>query len=241
MRVSNVLNRLNTEWVKLIGKISGKEIIHFIHVGKTAGSFINDAIGKDKLVGKKAIFLHPHNFNLKDIKEGEKFFFFLRDPLTRFISGFYSRKRKGMPKYNNPWTEKEKIAFEHFKTPNELAEALSSKNIEIKNIAIQSMNSIGHVNTNFYNWFYSKAYFDSRMKDVFFIGFQENFNEDVLDLFDLLKLDNINIAPVKKVHSNSLKIDKKLTLLAEDNLKNWYKNDLEFYNYCKILKTNNEF
>jgi hypothetical protein len=241
MRVSSIIIRLNTEKVKLIASWKNKKVVHFIHVGKTGGSFIKDIFQKDRLTKSYAILLHPHQFLLKDIKPGEKFFFFLRDPLTRYVSGFYSRKRKGRPKYNNPWTPLEKIAFEKFNTPNELAEAISSSDDSIRKVAIQSMKSIDHVNTSFYKWFDSIKYFESRKNDVLFIGFQEDFTKDVLDLFSLLEFKGTDVLPQKRIHSNSKKVDKKLSGLAEKNLVNWYKEDIRFYEYCSNLKVDNEF
>ena len=46
--------------------------------------------------------------------------FALRDPLTRFISGFYSGLRKGAPRYDIGWSKGEKRAFSWFSTPQEL-------------------------------------------------------------------------------------------------------------------------
>ncbi len=46
---------------------------------------------------------------LRNITEGEGIIFFLRDPTSRFVSGFYSRQRQGQPRYYSPWSSDEKI------------------------------------------------------------------------------------------------------------------------------------
>ncbi len=69
--------------------------IHFIHIGKTGGTAVKYALqdyNATVLGCRYEIILHNHNFKLKDIPIGEKFFFFVREPIDRFISGFYSRK-----------------------------------------------------------------------------------------------------------------------------------------------------
>ena len=37
------------------------------------------------------VHLHRHAVRLRDVPVGEKFFFFVRDPVSRFVSGFHSR------------------------------------------------------------------------------------------------------------------------------------------------------
>ncbi len=71
--------------------------IHFLHIGKTGGTAVKYALSSYSKNEKYEIILHGHETKLKDIPNGEKFFFFLRNPITRFTSGFYSRKRQGRP------------------------------------------------------------------------------------------------------------------------------------------------
>src|SRR6056297_1213665 len=98
-----------------------KKPVHFLHIRKAGGTAIKEAL-KDIAV-KQNVILHPHKTRLKDIPEGEKVFFFLRNPVSRFVSGFNSRLREGKPRYNSPWNEGEKVAFSRFPTANDLAEA----------------------------------------------------------------------------------------------------------------------
>ena len=71
-----------------------QEVVHILHIRKTGGSAVKESLGPYTMTDKFRIKLHGHSFTLKDVPKGEKVVFFLRDPFTRFVSGFYSRKRK---------------------------------------------------------------------------------------------------------------------------------------------------
>ena len=137
-----------------IQKIKRKKQVHFLHLGKTGGTAIKYAIKQcTEADSPYVINLHSHKFKLSDVPHGESVFFFIRNPISRFISGFYSRQRQGQPRYFFPWSPDEKISFENFSTPNQLAIALSSSNIEEKKQAIVAMKSIKHVNDSYWKWF----------------------------------------------------------------------------------------
>jgi len=207
--------------------------IHLLHIGKTGGtSLIKMLEGISNT--KYSIKVHPHQYTLKDIPESDKAIFFLRNPLDRFVSGFYSRKRKGQPTYNVPWNEAEEKAFKTFETPNELARALSSDNDELKNSAEAAMRGIRHVNTHFKDWLYSSKYLKTKSKKIYFIGFQENFDKDVRQLFQKLTRENLN-SEVVKSHQTFKKENKELSEEAKTNLMQWYKDDFELYRFCETL------
>ena len=223
--------------LRLIYQIQGKQNIHFIHIGKTGGSAIKNALKKNLVSDKYIIHIHKHNFKLRNIPEGEGVIFFLRDPISRFISGFYSRQRQGQPKYFSPWSKEEKVAFTHFKTPNELALALSSTNEETQLRAKEAIINIRHVKDSFWYWFDNERYFRSRVEDFFFIGFQESLNED----FENLKLkiglpNNVKLPDdLIQAHKSPEFFDKRLEDEAIENLKNLYEADYKFLNLTKEI------
>jgi len=217
-----------------------KQIIHFIHIGKTGGTAIKHAMGinrKSYENEQHIIIGHRHAITLKDVNIGEKFFFIVRDPIDRFISAFYSRKRKGMPRIYNEWSKKEKKAFTNFSTPNELAKAIYSENTLEKDNALDAMNSIDHIKTSYWDWFYDKNYFLSRKDDVMFIGNQKNLNEDFIKLKNILELPSSIHLPNDpiKMHKNPDDVDKNLDGIATDNLKEWYKKDYDFLKLVSSL------
>lgn len=213
----------------------GKQVVHFLHIEKTGGSAIKEALKYNLANDNYAIILHKHQFRLKDVPQGHKCFFFIRDPISRFVSAFYHRKRKSQPKNYVPWIWGEKIAFNQFSTPNELALALSSEDIDVKESAIKAMKQIILVRTSYLDWFHDKDYFISRIEDIIFIGCQEKLECDfeklknILLLPDKLKLPQDNF---KANRSNSDE-DKHLDDKAKQNLMSWYAQDYEFIKLCQ--------
>jgi len=222
----------------LIKKLKPKA--HFLHIGKTGGTAIKEAIGNDLCSGKYYLSLHSHKVTIIDIPRGEKIFFFLRNPINRYISGFYSRFRKGAPRYNCPWSEGEKTYFEAFRTPNELALSLSADDVELKKKAEFAMRSIGHVKTNYSYWFNGINSLFDRIEDIIFIGFQEELSHDFEKLKIKLCLPERIALPTSEVkaHKTPAFFDKKLDKEAITNLNFWYKEDLIFIEICKQLQLN---
>ena len=93
--------------------------------------------------------LHGYETRLSDIPDGEPVAFFVRDPISRFVSGFYSRQRQGQPRYNFPWSGEEQQAFARFRTPSQLGVALSSLDADRRTAAVQAMKSISHVPSSY--------------------------------------------------------------------------------------------
>ncbi len=118
-----------------------KTQIHFLHIGKTGGTSLNSLISSIDNYNSNFKY-HDHSFTLKNVPKNDLAIFFLRNPIDRFISAFYSRLREGKPKYDVPWNEKEKKAFQRFKTPNELALALSSTNSSLYLDALDAMSNL---------------------------------------------------------------------------------------------------
>jgi hypothetical protein len=216
----------------------GKEYIHFLHIGKTGGTAVKHAINEaGTLTSDYKVELHPHHVKLKDVKPGEGLIFFLRDPIKRFTSGYFSRQRQGKPRYFWPWNEDEKLVFETFTTPNDLALGLASDDPERKRIAEMGMRGIKHIKDSFWDWFGDEEYFKSRSGDIFFIGFQESLNDDFialkkkLGLAEKASLPNDNV----KAHKNPESANTRLSEEAISILKEWYKEDYRFMEICKGL------
>ncbi|MCI5157057.1 MAG: hypothetical protein D3906_01210 [Candidatus Electrothrix sp. AUS1_2] len=231
---------------------------HLLHIGKTGGSAVRHAFSNSLKVlvdggdhntktwvvslpeMPYVVQMHPHNIRLRDVPEGEKVIFFLRDPVSRFVSSFYSRKRKGAPRYHFEWHPDEAVAFARFSTANELAGALNADDTETAEAAAKAMRSSFHVNTSFWDWFENKEYFLSRKEDIFFIGFQENLNADFkrlkrkLELPKTLPIDlpSGEVEAHRGLHSEA---DRVLEENAVNNLKQWYAQDYDFLQVCQNL------
>ena len=213
----------------------GKEIIHFLHIGKTGGTAVKEALKDNTMCGNYVFALHFHHWKLQQVPPDEKVVFFLRDPVKRFISGFLNQQRQGLPRYFSAWTPEEAVAFERFSSPNQLALALSSEDPELRNAAEHAMKSIKHVRSSVWHWFGDPDYFLSRKSDVLFVGFQERLNEDfdslkrILDLPDSIALPDSDSAAHRTPDSGS----KRLEPAAVENLRNWYAADYRFLSLCR--------
>ena len=218
-----------------ISSSNKQQKIHFLHIGKTGGSAIRSVLN-NKESSVYSIVTHGHATSIKDIPNGEKIIFFLRDPLSRFISGFYSRKRKGQPRYNIAWRPLEKEIFTTFETPNELALSLSDSDSAHHSLAVEAMDYIQHLR-HYDNWYIDFRYFNSRLDDIFFIGFQESLDEDFIKLKEKLSLDSNCTLPTDDIgtHRNPKGLDKDLDNISKKVLMEHYKDDIKFYNLCKEL------
>jgi hypothetical protein len=213
-------------------------VLHFLHVSKTGGTAIKHALRPYLTAGRFAIKLHPHKVTLAQVPSGEKFFFFLREPVSRFVSGFYSRQRQGRPRIHVPWTAGEQRAFARFRTANELALALSSNDMQIRNAAGEAMRKIAHARRTFDCWFGSDADFLRRIDDVLFIGFQEQLAEDFEILKRVLDVPQKAALPADDIaaHRNPTTVDKDLVAEARDNLLSWFAKDRQFLELCRFIR-----
>jgi hypothetical protein len=210
---------------------------HFLHIGKTGGTAVKHALEPHLEDGRYSILLHNHDIQLNQIPDGQKFFFTFRDPITRFVSAFYSRLRQGQPRYNIPWREEERQAFGNFKTANELAESLTDADFSRQQSARSAMRNIQHVRESVWHWLIDPNYFSSRRDDVLFVGFQETLDADFQRLKFILQLgDYVRLPtdPMEK-HQNPSDIDRFLSERAKRNLSEHFATDIKFYSELRRI------
>jgi hypothetical protein len=213
--------------------------LHFLHIGKTGGTAVKWAL-RHCAVPHLMLRLHPHGVRLRDVPEGDGVFFFVRHPIGRFVSGFYSRQREGRPRYFSPWTPAERQAFNVFSTPNELALALSSPDPEKRSRGYHAMAHIEHVRRSYWDWFEDERYFESRLADIWFIGFLERLDDDFAVLRTALGLPSAML-PRDDVaaHRNPAHVNVALDEPAIANLKRWYERDFVFLHLCRAFVESN--
>ena len=209
---------------------------HFLHIGKTGGSAVKLGLRKYRKKASYKLELHGHETTLADVPAGESVIFFLRDPVSRFKSGFYSRQRKGQPRYYHEWSADEAEVFKVFSTPNELAQALADTASPDHAMAIKGMNTVLHL-SHFNTWYGDLDYFRSRIDDILFVGFQESLDDDFLRLKELLCIPASAELPRDDVsaHRNPSNLDYTINENYLPALKQWYKEDYEFIALCKNL------
>jgi hypothetical protein len=200
--------------------------VHILHIRKTGGNALKTALGK--VAEEYDLVLHGHTTTLRDIKAGERVAFIVRDPVDRFVSGFNSRLRKGQPLLNSRWSEGEEQAFARFKTPNDLAEALTV--VEVREEARKAMREIAHVKTSFADTLGSKSYVLERLTDIVWIGRTESLDRDFEKLRQHLGLPSTIVLPSESTaaHRTPDGFSTALSEIGRKNVTAWYADDLEF-------------
>jgi hypothetical protein len=203
--------------------------MHFLHIPKTGGSAVQAALSAQIAAG--LVVWHGHDVRLRDLPEDGAIVFFLRHPLSRFVSGFNSRRRQGKPRYQNiPWSKEQAEVFAEFRSPNDLAESLSSADPAVRARARSAFEHVGLIKSYRY-WFAGAEEIRERGPQILLIGTQENLNQDFLRLKSLMGLTADIALPSDDVtaHRALASDDKRLSTLAADNLNAYYDWDLRFY------------
>ena len=219
-------------------KEGGRALVHILHIGKTGGSTLA-RIFKQKQAEIKASSVklqhHSHGGSIEQHLKDQtgQVLFFVRHPVSRFVSAFNSRLRMGRPARDIPWTPVETIAFRMFKEPEALASALDSEDEKLRALAELSMLSINHVRFPIKKWTGGPKALERRRGDIFFIGAQETFDDDCRAL--LRKMGVSDTLPefddVQK-HVAPAGLSKNLSDRSVANLKKWYERDIEIYDWC---------
>lgn len=222
-------------WVRVESRflrMRGLRAAHLLHIGKTGGNSVRHALDGAQS-DMYAVRKWGHGFHLRHVPKGDKYFFFVRDPVSRFTSAFTYRFAGGTPLNPDPWTAAERRAFELFPTPTQLGEALSARGQTQRN-AVEAMNSIEHVRDHFWDWFAGPDYFLTRRTDLLFVGRQEHMSEDFVELVRLLGVENRDL-PTDAVNSNRTPetVSRVLSDLAQANLREWYRADYQFLQFLK--------
>lgn len=217
--------------------------LHFLHVAKTGGTAIKRALrraglpetpyGPIRLPDPGA----PHKLRMGDVPPDDYMFFCVRDPITRFLSGFYSRLNKGQPRYHSEWTEAERIAFEAFPTPQRLAVALASRDDGERELAESAMQGIRHLRF-MQRAIGAPAQLEARLDHVVYIGRQETLDADWQQIRSLLRLPERARLPQGPVraHRRDPSLDTSLDEAALQALRDWYAGDYELLAFCDEVR-----
>jgi hypothetical protein len=210
------------------------ERVNFLHIGKTGVSALREALGD---IRDGSVVIHPHETSLKAIPVGDRVVFSIRDPISRFVSGFNSRLRKGRPRNYNEWSPEEARAFSVFQTPNQLGEALFAPDAALRTSAQVAMDAILHTRS-MKDWLINKPYLASRSKDVAFVVLQSELELDFQRLVTLFNISGQHALPKDEIgaHRAPTLFSRYLSQKAREALSEWYRDDVELYRYCLELR-----
>jgi hypothetical protein len=209
-----------------------------LHIGKTGGTAANAVLkANNKLGVGEYVNCYKHKIGLGDVHNDnmcERLMFFIREPVSRYISAFNSRLRMGYPRHHGEWSPREEIAFSHFKTPNQLAEALSAPDSETREQAVSAMIGIRHLRRAYEHYLGSVELLEKEKDRIYFIAQTETFGPD----FDLMR-KILGVSPDLELptddygaHRTPDGFEKTVSDLGRKNVERYYKTDYEIYNWC---------
>lgn len=207
---------------------SKPQTVHFLHIGKCGGTAVKDLAERvNRLPDTPRIRTHGHTAKLKDLPADAPYFFAVRDPVSRFYSAFYMRKRNEMPRLYREWKEGERIAYSHFPEANDLAENLFAET-PLGYQAFCAMQNIGHMSYQFL-WFNIREILETRPPVT--ILRQEKLEADVAVLLAKLGISTELALPEDstRAHRNDYSNTPPPSRKAIDNLRRWYAADVEYY------------
>lgn len=215
-------------------KIDQREKLHFLHIGKNAGTQFRHVAEQVNALSKSVrIITHRHSIRLKHLPTSEGWLFSVRSPESRFKSGFYSRIRKGQPRIYSDWSKYERMAFSYFEHANDLAEALFEDG-ERGFHALCAIKSIYHCSLEQIDYFEAGGYFFEINPPLAIIR-QEEFSHDLkLFLEQIAFQGEVSlITDSAAAHMNDYSCIPPFSEKAKRNLYEWYRQDFEFYKQCE--------
>lgn len=234
------MRRLARHWVKgIVIGAGGRRPVHVLHIYKTGGTALKHALSNMTVTPRYVVFPHKHSVTLDCIPRGHKIVVFLRDPVDRFVSGFYGRYREGRPRYFTPWSQAEAATFAEFPTPNAIGEALAAGGDRGER-AETAMASLDRMTMPYAHWLGSRETVTSRLGDFLLVGRQERLASEFERLKKLIGLPEGLLLPASDVEANrGGDYDSRLTDVSRGALRSWFADDyayLQLFADCGLIR-----
>ncbi|MFN8351073.1 MAG: sulfotransferase family 2 domain-containing protein [Flavobacteriales bacterium] len=206
--------------------------VHLLHIRKTGGTALKHAL--QQAIADTLVMAHEHATGLGDVAVGRRVAFVVRDPMTRFISGFNSRLRQGAPRYHVPWNAEEAAAFARFGTPAYLADALAAGDPDAR----KAMQAIRHVNSALADQLGGVDLLERRRTDIVFVGRQETLAADLPWLARVLGLAELPALPADDVlaHRTPPGMATGLSAAGEAAIRAHYQQDAAILRWCDAFR-----
>lgn len=158
---------------------------------------------------------------------------FLGDPIARFAADFSLRSGNSVDEGLLHDLETPPTLLE-FKTPNDLAEALSASDRNLQDRAYVATNSLSRSSQRYADFLVGADYLASRRRRIVFVGSLETYAADVRQFFQGLGVEREIDVPDES--APSLGGDRELSPLAVRNLQAWYAGDIAIFLWASALR-----
>lgn len=209
-----------------------------LHIGKTGGSFMRSILRHNEDRWTKPLHLLGHGATLKGTAKrfgaDRKLAFVVRDPVSRFLSAFYSRQRQGRPTYQSQWSAEEAAAFLWFETAEDLAFALASKSPREKSAALFAFEAIQHLKADLRFYLGSAEAVLAERENIIMCVDLPHMDAHLSAILEKLGVPNYDMPPEPKRHIAPDPIPE-LSAQAEKALRTHWSEEFELYDVtCSI-------
>lgn len=209
----------------------------FFHLGKTGGGSVRQLLRpiRSQWAGV------GHHGTLDEIHERwpeAPIVFFVRDPVTRFVSGFNNFRRAVVHKSTGKLPSRiELVAYTLFATANDLAEGLVSDDEHTRSAAEWAINSMGFLSNHLTNNLQSAATVDRHRPHLALIGLFERFDVSISAMRTALDLPTSLQLPSDEAtaHRGLSHLPNRLSPVGHAAVSHWYRADIELYTHCRTI------
>lgn len=221
----------------VLGRLHGERVVHVLHIRKTGGSALKEALDRCPARPGLRIAFHRHEVRLRDIPRRDEVVFFVRDPVARYVSGFNDRLREGRPRYQSPWSAEERLAFERFPTADDLAIALYASDEQTRREARRAMRSVRNVSSRLTDWLDGPRLVEARRDGILLIGSTETMASDFSQLKACLELPSSCILPNDEAaHRAPVTQPTALSPKGVEHVRRWFAADEAMLWLCRSIQ-----
>ena len=200
----------------------------FIHVAKNGGTALETWLKQNNLECLVTSFEHVDmRTSFMRRPKGTCYLTMARDPVERWVSGFLSRWRRGCPSHCGNWSRPEEHVFRIFSTPEQLAAAFSSQDVQLRSAADLAHSTIHHLHRGFAAYF---PQLEAVLPFVVYVGLTCDLKRAAIAMLHAIGVPEqvmLNLTEVPKVHANPDADLANLSQLAIRNVKHKMREDYE--------------
>lgn len=208
-----------------------------LHIGRTGGTSLGTLIRRlkadDEHLGITKLGPRWTLLNALKSKSNSQIGFVIRDPVSRFVSGFNSRRRSGRPAQGREWNTHEAVVYAFFPTANDLAESLCSDDERLKSAAQYAMKSIIHLRRGYSHYLRGLGFLEKHKDRIYCVCNLDDLNNCLYDFFAPLGVNEEKVRRQFQHLHRGTDATPPLSELALRNLKIAWKKEFEIYEYCR--------